>query len=114
MQPVTVESIESYRTSHNPPTATANKKNLHCCHSTQPLCCPTAPRVTANENPKYLSPAEVKEIMRRMWELNEPLLQYIYPTDVARRQRRRGGSAHSAAAAGNATAKVGGGLGAGR
>ena len=44
--------------------------------------------------------------MRRMWELNEPILRYVYPTDVARRQRRRGAAAGAAAAAGNAAAQV--------
>jgi len=31
-------------------------------------------------NPKYLTPSEVREVMRRMWALNEPILAYIYPT----------------------------------
>lgn len=39
--------------------------------------------------PKYLTPTEVREIMRRLWELSEPILAYIYPTDVVRRERRR-------------------------
>lgn len=43
----------------------------------------------SSSNPKFLTPVEVKEIMKRMWDLNDPLLAYIYPTDVARRQRRR-------------------------
>lgn len=54
------------------------------------------------DNPTYLTPTEVREIMRRMWELSEPLLAYVYPTEVARRQRRRSGSATAGAAAGNA------------
>ncbi|KAI3425875.1 hypothetical protein D9Q98_007848 [Chlorella vulgaris] len=53
-------------------------------------------------NPKYLTPSEVMEVMRRTWELNEPILAFIYPADVARRQRRRGAAAAAAASAGNA------------
>jgi hypothetical protein len=30
-------------------------------------------------NPKYLTPSEVMEVMRRTWELNEPILAFIYP-----------------------------------
>lgn len=37
--------------------------------------------------PKYLTPSEVQEIMRRLWQTSEPLLAYIYPADVARRRR---------------------------
>ncbi|EFN55686.1 hypothetical protein CHLNCDRAFT_133943 [Chlorella variabilis] len=32
-------------------------------------------------HPTYLTPSEVKEVLRRMWELNEPILAYIYPTE---------------------------------
>lgn len=31
-------------------------------------------------SPKYLTPSEVREVLRRMWQLNEPILAYIYPT----------------------------------
>ena len=31
-------------------------------------------------NPKYLTPSEVREILRRMWDLNAPILAFIYPT----------------------------------
>lgn len=56
--------------------------------------------------PKFLTATEVREIMRRMWELNDPILAYIYPTDVARRERRRPqATAASAAAAGTAAAR---------
>jgi DNA-directed RNA polymerase I subunit RPA1 len=58
----------------------------------------------SGDSPTYLTPTEVREVMRRFWELNEPLLAYVYPADVARRQRRRAGPA-GAAAAGNAAAR---------
>ena len=45
--------------------------------------------------PKFLTPSEVRDIMRRMWKINEPMLAYIYPTDVARRERRRNPSSHA-------------------
>jgi len=62
--------------------------------------------VLSGDAPKYLTPSEVREILRRMWELNEPILAYIYPTDVARRQRRRSpAAAAAAAAAGNNAAR---------
>ncbi|KAL4526208.1 hypothetical protein Ndes2437B_g07463 [Nannochloris sp. 'desiccata'] len=61
--------------------------------------------VLSGDTPKYLTPTEVREILRRMWELNEPILAYIYPTDVARRQRRRSPAAAAAAAAGNNAAR---------
>lgn len=38
------------------------------------------PNYSASANPKYLTPSEVREVMRRMWTLNEPILAYIYPT----------------------------------
>ncbi|PSC74762.1 beta and beta-prime subunits of DNA dependent RNA-polymerase [Micractinium conductrix] len=56
-------------------------------------------------HPKYLTPSEVREVLRRMWELNEPILAFIYPTDVARRQRRRTGSAAAAVAAARAAGR---------
>lgn len=60
----------------------------------------------SGDTPKYLTPTEVREILRRVWDINEPILAYIYPTDVARRQRKRpGGTAVGSAAAGNATAR---------
>lgn len=40
-----------------------------------------APRCRAGgTNPKYLTPSEVREVLRRMWELNAPILAFIYPT----------------------------------
>ncbi len=42
------------------------------------------PRSLGGANPKYLSPSEVKEVLRRMWELNEPILAFIYPTGGCR------------------------------
>ncbi|KAL4436828.1 hypothetical protein ABPG75_003967 [Micractinium tetrahymenae] len=57
-------------------------------------------------NPKYLTPSEVREVLRRMWELSAPILAYIYPTDVARRQRRRTGSAAAGVAAGNSAGRM--------
>ena len=44
-----------------------------CCSHHHLLCRPSV-------NPKYLTPSEVREVMRRMWALNEPILAYIYPT----------------------------------
>jgi DNA-directed RNA polymerase I subunit RPA1 len=66
-----------------------------------------ASSVLSGDTPKYLTPTEVREIIRRMWEINEPILAYIYPTDVARRQRRRSpaAAAAAAAAAGNTAAR---------
>ena len=36
--------------------------------------------------PKYVTPSEAKEIMRRTWKANFDILKYIYPSDVAKRQ----------------------------
>jgi DNA-directed RNA polymerase I subunit RPA1 len=66
---------------------------------------PSTYSVLSSDTPKYLTPTEVREILRRMWEINEPILAYIYPTDVARRQRRRSPAAATAAAAGNNAAR---------
>jgi len=66
---------------------------------------PPSASVLAGGTPKYLTPTEVREILRRMWELNEPILAYIYPTDVARRQRRRSSAVSAAVAAGNNAAQ---------
>ena len=57
----------------------------------------------AGEHPKYLTPSEVLEILRRMWELNEPLLAYLYPTGG--RQRGVGWGA-GGGRAGDAGAKL--------
>ena len=40
--------------------------------------------------PKYLTPTEAKEIMRRVWRENIEILKYIYPTDITRREMRKG------------------------
>ena len=65
----------------------------------------SAAAALSGDTPKYLTPTEVKEILRRMWTINDPILAYIYPTDVARRERRRTGASPAAsAAAGNAAA----------
>ena len=40
--------------------------------------------------PKYLTPTEAKEIMRRVWRENIDILKYIYPTDITRREIRKG------------------------
>lgn len=39
--------------------------------------------------PQYLTPTEVREILGRLWRKSEPILSFIYPTDVARRERRK-------------------------
>jgi DNA-directed RNA polymerase I subunit RPA1 len=40
--------------------------------------------------PKYLTPTEAKEIMRRAWKANIEVLKYIYPTDINRRRAKKG------------------------
>jgi hypothetical protein len=42
--------------------------------------CPAPCRSLAAAHPKYLTPTEVREVLRRVWDLNEPILAYIYPT----------------------------------
>lgn len=42
----------------------------------------------SSEMPKYVTPTEAKEIMRRTWDANIDVLKYIYPTDIARRQMK--------------------------
>lgn len=39
-----------------------------------------APCRLGGQHPKYLTPSEVREVLRRMWALNAPILAYIYPT----------------------------------
>ena len=56
-------------------------------------------RPASSLNPTFLTPTEVKEIARRLWEINAPLLDLIYPADTARRhQRRQKGIGRAAAA----------------
>ena len=49
----------------------------HCC------CPPCVNCRLGGAHPKYLTPSEVREVLRRMWELNEPILAFIYPTGEA-------------------------------
>ena len=45
--------------------------------------------------PKYLTPTEAKEIMRRAWKANIEVLRFIYPTDVNRRRAKKGDNVKS-------------------
>lgn len=56
--------------------------------------------------PKFLTAAEVQEILRCVWAANADIMQLIYPADVAQRKRRQGASEAQAAAAGKAAAQV--------
>ena len=69
---------------------------------------PSAAAELSGDTPKYLTPTEVREILRRVWDVNEAILAYIYPADVARRQRKRPNSTVAgSAAAGNLAARRG-------
>ncbi|KFM27291.1 DNA-directed RNA polymerase I subunit rpa1 [Auxenochlorella protothecoides] len=57
--------------------------------------------------PKFLTAAEVQEILRCVWVANADIMQLIYPADVAQRKRRQGASEAQAAAAGKAAAQAG-------
>jgi DNA-directed RNA polymerase I subunit RPA1 len=40
-------------------------------------------------DPSYLTPTEVREVLKRVWAANAPLLALVFPAEAARRGRRR-------------------------
>jgi hypothetical protein len=65
----------------NPKYLTPSEVLLICLLTALPPSPPgLAPCRLGGTNPKYLTPSEVREILRRMWDLNEPILAFIYPT----------------------------------
>lgn len=85
-------------------TCRDERTSVHSTSPSQP--CPVPHRSVSVGPPKFLTAAEVQEILRCVWAANADMMQLIYPADVAHRKRRRGASQAQAAAAGKAAAQV--------